>query len=111
MTTKQSERKKWPAPSHDMIAAQRKPGKEILAWFPKFKLNDDGDLTSEVVGGAWGITSWQGGSWNEPKFLSATGQWFGDEHEFGGDPTHWLPMPPDVPIDAIRAALTKSGAA
>ncbi|WP_458760511.1 hypothetical protein ACSVBT_06885 [Afipia sp. TerB] len=94
-----------------MDDAKKKPGKDFLAWYPKLKLDDGGDLTDEVVGGAWGITSWCGGSWNEPEFLSASGDWFGDDFEFAPEPTHWLPMPKDVPLKDVRAALQASSGA
>ncbi|MBV5269012.1 MAG: hypothetical protein JZU55_02675 [Afipia sp.] len=95
----------YPSPSTDMEAAKETAGEAFLAWYPKLAFNDEGDTTDEVVGGAWGITSWCGGSWNEPEFLSASGSFFDDDFEFAAEPTHWLPLPPDIPEETVRAAL------
>jgi hypothetical protein len=99
----------FPAPSDDLSAAKENCGEAFLAWYPKLALDDVGDLTNEVVGGAWGITSWGGGSWDEPEFLSASGSFFNDDFEFAAEPTHWIPMPPDVPVDLVIAALKTAG--
>jgi hypothetical protein len=103
-------RTEFPAPSDDLNAAKETYGEAFLAWYPKFAYDDDGEITNEIVGGAWGITSWSG-SWDEPEFLNASGDFFGDDFEFAAEPTHWLPLPPDVPNELVAAAIAKSGGA
>lgn len=112
MSTTDAGRAEFPEPSADLNAAKETGGEAFLAWYPTLAFDDQGDTTNEVVGGAWGITSWCGGSWNEPEFLSASGSFFDDDFEYAAEPTHWMPLPPDVPIEAVRAALaTKKGGA
>jgi hypothetical protein len=82
-----------------------KDGTEFLGWFPCLKLDEDGDLTNEPVDeepfGGRAIVSWEGGCWSEPDWLSASGDWFGDDFEYAPDPTLWqpLPAPPSITPD------------
>lgn len=80
------------------IQSAPKDGTEILGWFPCLKLNEDGDLTDELVDeepfGGRAIVAWEGGCWSEPDWLSASGDFFGDDFEYAPDPTLWQPLPP-----------------
>lgn len=75
-----------------------KDGTEFLAWYQKHKLDDDGDSTDEVVGGAQAITSFTAGSWNEPEWLSASGAYFLDDWCFAEEPVLWHPLPPNPTV-------------
>lgn len=90
-------------PSSDMDAAKKIKG-DVLVWYPRVKLDDDGNPTNEVVGGAWCVTQFVG-SWNEPDFLSATGEYFGDDECYASEPTHWLPVPASINNDDAKAKL------
>ena len=76
-----------------------KDGTEILAWWPLVQLDDDGNLTDLPVEGdrkgAWVPTSRSGGSWDEPDWFDAVGDWFGDDYCYAPDPTHWTYLPGD----------------
>ena len=73
-----------------------KDGTRFLAWYPKHRLDEDDCPTGEPIGGAWAITSNNGGMWDEPDFLSAAGAWFFDDWCFADEPTRWMHLPPDV---------------
>jgi hypothetical protein len=73
-------------------------GTKILVWWPIVKLDEDGDLTGEVVGGDIVPTRWEpgfgrGGSWSEPDYMNAIGDWFGDDESYAEEPSHWQPCP------------------
>lgn len=78
-------------------------GTQILAWWPMLKLDEYGDLTTELVDGdikgSWVPTQWEGG-WAEPDWFEATGGFFGDDYEYAPEPTHWSPLPatPTLPL-------------
>lgn len=71
-----------------------KDGTEVLAWFQKLKLDDDDELTDEVVGGAMAIVAFTGGSWDEPQWLDASGAYYFDDWSFASDPVLWHQLPP-----------------
>lgn len=94
------------SPSTDMAAAKKIEG-DVLAYYPVLRLDDDGNLTDEVIeGGAWCVTQYVGNSWNEPDLLNATGEYFGDDGEYSPEPTHWLPCPPRISKAEAQAAIT-----
>lgn len=73
-----------------------KDGTEILVWWPILKSDDDGNLTDQPTGeGARVVTRWQdgrgaAGEWDEPPFVEAVGEYFGDDCEYAPEPTHWM---------------------
>ncbi len=71
-------------------------GTRFLAWYPKHLLDEDDCPTGNPIGGAWAISSNNGGMWEEPDFLSASGAWYFDNWCFAEEPTRWMPLPPDV---------------
>lgn len=93
----------------DMKAAKKIKG-DVLVWWPRVKLDDDGDLTMDVEGGNWVITRWEGGAWDEPDYFEACGDWFGDDYCYATEPTHWLPCPAPIKNKIAEAALRASAA-
>jgi hypothetical protein len=69
------------------IETAPKDGMEFLAWFPKLRLNDDGDATDEVVGGHQAIVTCRDGQWDEPSWLDASGAYYLDDWCFADMPT------------------------
>jgi len=66
----------------------------ILAWYPHVKLDDDYNLTDEVVGGSWHVVVYHGGKhWEEPTYFEAAGGRFGDDWNYAEAPTHWMRLP------------------
>lgn len=82
-----------PAPVWQDIATVPKDGTPFLAWYPKVRLDDDDNLTDEVVGGAWAIVSVKGKEWDEPGWLNAQGAYYFDDCSFAEMPTHWQSLP------------------
>jgi hypothetical protein len=80
-------------PQWQSIESAPKDGTEFLAWFPKVRLDDDDNMTDEVVGGAMAMTSFTGGSWNEPDWLDAHGSFYFEDWCFAPEPTHWHALP------------------
>jgi len=75
------------------IESASKDGTPVLAWYQKFRLDDDDDPTDEVIGGACAIVSINGREWDEPEWLSAHGAYFMEDWCFAETPTHWQPLP------------------
>jgi hypothetical protein len=88
--------------------APKKQGAEILAWFQKIKLDDDGDMTGEVVGGAMAHVAWQGNGWTEPDWLDAHGSYYFEDWCFAPDPVLWHPLPPE-PVASDYLGKTPAG--
>lgn len=65
---------------------------EILACWPKRKLDDDECPTGEITGYALCVTVWQG-FWIEPDYLEAHGSFYFEDEAFAAEPTHWMPLP------------------
>ncbi len=85
------------AEAHDAIAwrpIETAPhDAEVLAWYPKHPLDDDGNPTDQTNGGAHAIVRrHSGGGWEEPQWLDASGDWFGDDFCWAAEPTHWKPL-------------------
>lgn len=75
------------------IATAPKDRTEILACWPKRKLDDDECPTGEITGYAQCVTAWQG-FWIEPDYLDAHGSFYFEDEAFAEEPTHWMPLPP-----------------
>lgn len=88
----------------NMEAAKKIKG-DVLVWWPIVKLDDDGDLTTEVEGGHWVVTQYDGSGWDEPDYMEGMGSWFGDDSCYASEPTHWLPVPAKIPKRLAEAAL------
>lgn len=84
-------------------------GTEFLAWFQKHEIDDDGDSTDKVVGGAQAIISFTAGSWNEPQWLDASGAYYMDDWCFAEEPVLWHPLPPNPTIPAGVVAFEPCG--
>lgn len=70
------------------------PGVEVLGWYPKHPLDDDGYPTDAIDGGTSAIVKrHHGGGWEEPQWLDASGDFFGDDFCWAAEPTHWMPLP------------------
>jgi hypothetical protein len=76
------------------ISTAPKDGTEFLAWLEKRRLDEDDEITAEVIGGAWAIVSCRGRQWDEPEWLSTHGSYFMEDWCFAEEPTHWMPLPP-----------------
>lgn len=90
------------------IATAPKDGTPFLAWFPKVRLDDEGDATDEVVGGAQAIVTCRDGQWDEPEWLSASGSYYLDDWCFADTPTQWMPLPPP-PLGSASAPTYTTG--
>jgi Lar family restriction alleviation protein len=73
--------------------APKEQGAEVLGWFRKVKLDEDDNLTDEVVGGAIAQVSRNGDGWDEPDWLNASGAYFFDDWSFEPEPVLWHPLP------------------
>jgi hypothetical protein len=73
--------------------APKEQGSEVLGWFRKVKLDEDDNLTDEVIGGAIAQVSRNGDGWNEPDWLNASGAYFFDDWSFEPEPVLWHPLP------------------
>jgi hypothetical protein len=80
------------------IESAPRDGSEVLVCWPRLELDEDGDVTDVVDGYTQMVTSFVGGRWEEPDYMSATGASFDDEYTFADQPTHWmhLPLPPNA---------------
>ena len=95
-----SEPRGCPTPGACSCIAQWQPietapkGVNFLAYWPAFKLDGAGLLTTDRAGSGFiGVTSCAAnGSIDESEALNATGDWMGDDWEYG-DATHWMPLP------------------
>lgn len=81
--------------------APKKHGEQVLAWFQKVKLDDDDNLTDEVIGGAMAQIERQGNGWTEPEWLAAHGSYFMEDWCFAEDPILWHPLPPEPTAAAL----------
>jgi hypothetical protein len=84
------------------IESAPKDRTEILACWPKRKLDDDECPTGEITGYAQCVTAWQG-FWIEPDYLEAHGSFYFEDEAFAAEPTHWMPLPPP-PVEQATAA-------
>lgn len=90
----------------DMETAKKIKG-NVLVWWPIVKMDDDGELTTSVDGGHWVVTQYVGNGWNEPDFLDAIGEFFGDDCCYAREPTHWLPVPKNI-LDRMAESALKA---
>lgn len=69
--------------------------KRLLVWWPIVKLDDEGELTSDEIGGAWLVSVRAAGDheWLEPDVLNAIGDHMADGLSFAEAPTAWLHLP------------------
>jgi hypothetical protein len=83
-----------------MNTAPKKQGAQVLGWFPKVKLDEDDNPTTEVIGGAMAQIERQGNGWTEPEWLSAHGSYYMEDWCFADEPVLWHPLPPE-PVGPI----------
>lgn len=88
----------------DMEKAKKVKG-DVLVWWPIVKLDDDGEMTTQVERGRWIVSHYNGNGWDEPDYLDAMGSFFGDDACWASEPTHWLPTPPPIKNKMAEAAL------
>jgi hypothetical protein len=81
-----------------IATAPKKHGAQVLGWFRKVKLDEDDNLTDEVVGGAIAQVSRSGEGWDEPDWLNASGAYFFDDFSFEAEPVLWHPLPPNPTV-------------
>jgi len=76
------------------IESAPRDGTEILVYWPRVALDDDGNPTGEVLSeaGHISVSSNSFGGWEPDNVVEANGHYFDDDFEFG-DPTHWMPLP------------------
>ena len=85
------------------MASAPKDGTEFLAWFPKHRINEDGDSTDEVVGGAMAIIAYtEANGWDEPQWLDANGAYYMDDWCFADEPTLWHPLPDEPAAPGVK---------
>lgn len=66
---------------------------DVLVWWPLVQLDDDGEPTDEVTGGAAFVSELQRDYWIEPDALNAMGDHMGDDETYAAQPSHWMPLP------------------
>jgi hypothetical protein len=84
--------------------APKEHGAQVLGWFRKVKLDEDDNLTDEVIGGAIAQVSRNGDGWDEPDWLNASGAYFFDDFSFEPEPVLWQPLPQEPKDSALSAA-------
>lgn len=71
-------------------------GELVQVYWPCMALNDDGELTGEMLDReghvSLSIRHSEKHGWEPDNAIEANGDWFGDDFEFG-EPTHWKPRP------------------
>ncbi|MEM8973635.1 MAG: hypothetical protein AAGD43_16375 [Pseudomonadota bacterium] len=70
------------------------PGVEVLAYYPRHKLTDDGDF-GEIVPGRGArcvVTAEPDGGWDEPEWLNFHGDYFGNDYSFAPKPALWAEL-------------------
>lgn len=93
---------------HPIVSAPD-DGSLILVWWPTVRLSeDDPDTVPTELTGEGAITTtrrYSADRFEEPDFVGATGEWFGDDHEYAAMPSHWrhLPLRPDASVDGPSA--------
>ena len=75
------------------IESAPRDGTPFLAWYPKHCVDDDGESSGEVIGGACAMVACTQGLWEEPDWLDAHGSYYMDDWCFAEEPTHWMPLP------------------
>ena len=68
-----------------------------ITYWPLHALHDDGYMTDRVVGGRQHIVDYTAcggdhGRFEDPDTAEAVGDWFGDDHCYAGQPSHWMPI-------------------
>jgi len=71
-------------------------GELVQVYWPCMALNDDGELTGEMLDREGHVSlsfrHSEKHGWEPDSVIEANGDWFGDDFEFG-QPTHWKPRP------------------
>jgi hypothetical protein len=69
--------------------------RRCITYWPMMALDEDGDMTTEIVGGRQHIVDYEalgaGGSFEDPDCADACGDWFGDDYCYAQQPSHWAP--------------------
>lgn len=67
--------------------------KRCIVFWPLVALDDDGDMTDKVIGGVQHIVDYEsvgnGGMFCDPDNAEACGDYFGDDHCYAAQPSHW----------------------
>lgn len=100
----------WPEPQRvdqavldELFEASGNTGVVVLAWWPLQAVDDWGDRTDEVIGGAWVQAEWMGMCWNEPGLISGhSSSYLDDDWEWADEPEFIMPPPPPPPGRAFE---------
>lgn len=67
--------------------------KYCITYWPLHALDDDDAMTEEIVGGHQHIVMYEvlgnGGHFEDPPSADAIGSYFGDDHCYANQPSHW----------------------
>lgn len=81
------------APKWQPISTAPQDGTPVIVSWPLVRIDDEGELTGEVVGRRTLTTEMNCGHWLEPDVCNAVGDWFGDDYEYAEQPDLWMPVP------------------
>lgn len=82
--------------------------RDVLVWWPRYRLDDDLNLTDEEVGGKRVVARFTRGDWESDDPLEGIGAFYDDDNEYGLAPTLWCEIPnaPPVPVKATESVAS-----
>jgi hypothetical protein len=80
--------------------------RDVLAWWPQRKLDDDDMPTGDIAGGKWVIAYFQCERWNCTELDDQpNAEFWGEDHEWALEPECWQELPPSPDNFVFGAGL------